>query len=90
MVVHILTESSDPVDTGGPPAVVGFVVGRGIGNAVTRNRVKRRLRHAVADRIERLPGMMVVVRANPAAARVDFPRMCADLDRCLSRVAAAR
>jgi ribonuclease P protein component len=48
---------------------VGFVVGRPVGPAVTRNEVRRRLRHLIADRIERLPhGARLVVRATPAAA----------------------
>jgi ribonuclease P protein component len=48
---------------------VGLVVGKKIGDAVTRNRVKRRIRHAVRPELDRLPpGTRVVVRALPAAA----------------------
>lgn len=52
--------------------VVGFVVSKAVGNAVVRNRVKRRLRHLVATELSARPslpnGTSVVVRALPAAA----------------------
>jgi len=52
-----------------PGVRVGFVVSRAVGGAVTRNRVKRRLRHLAADRLPRTPaGVDLVVRALPAAA----------------------
>lgn len=52
-----------------PPAQVGFVVSKAVGNAVTRNRTKRRLRHLVAARLAGLPPTArVVVRALPAAS----------------------
>ena len=49
---------------------VGFVVPRAVGPAVARNRVRRRLRHLLRDRLDRLPaGSRLVVRVLPAAAR---------------------
>jgi len=48
---------------------VGFVVSKAVGNAVTRNRVKRRLRHLAAGELDATPGGVdVVVRALPASA----------------------
>jgi ribonuclease P protein component len=54
---------------------VGLVVSKAVGNAVTRNRVKRRLRHLAARHLVgsspaagRPPGIDVVLRALPAAA----------------------
>lgn len=71
------------------PALVGFVVSRAVGSAVARNRVKRRLREAVHRRVEDLPdGVLVVVRANPAAARATWPQLCQDVDAGLSRLLA--
>src|SRR5215211_1210480 len=49
--------------------LVGFVVSRGIGSAVVRNRVRRRLRHLVAERLATTPaGTDIVVRALPRSA----------------------
>jgi ribonuclease P protein component len=48
---------------------VGFVVSKAVGNAVTRNRVKRRLRHLAAAELAGTPGGVdVVVRALPRSA----------------------
>ncbi|MDO5067577.1 MAG: ribonuclease P protein component [Propionibacteriaceae bacterium] len=63
VVVHVAVAAQNPPG----PARVGFVVSKAVGNAVIRNRVKRRLRHLVASRPE-TTGLDVVVRALPAAA----------------------
>ena len=48
---------------------VGFVVGKTVGNAVTRNRVRRRLRHLAAAELPGTPEpVRIVVRALPRAA----------------------
>jgi ribonuclease P protein component len=69
------------------PALVGLVVSRAVGPAVTRTRVKRRLRHLAAARLERLrPGSLLVVRANPSSAAASSAALAVDLDRALDRV----
>jgi ribonuclease P protein component len=83
LVVHLAPEA--PV-----PLRVGFVVSKAVGNAVVRNRVKRRLRHLVRDRLSglsRLPDAgALVVRALPASASASTAELARDLDRCLGRV----
>lgn len=50
-------------------AHVGFVVSKAVGNAVTRNRVKRRLRHLAAAQLATTSrGVDLVVRALPRSA----------------------
>jgi ribonuclease P protein component len=71
------------------PARIGFVVSRAVGNAVVRNRVKRRLRHLAGEHLaalQELPGAAVlVVRAQPAAARASHAELRRDLARCLGK-----
>lgn len=74
-----------------PPVLVGFVVSKAVGPAVTRNLVKRRLRHLMAERIDELtPGGVVVVRALPASAAVSYGRLGEDLDAALRKLRSGR
>ena len=85
LVVHLASRTGDG---DARPARVGFAVSRAVGIAVTRNRVKRRLRHLMRERVAALPaGSLVVVRALPAAATASYAALAADLDACLARVA---
>jgi len=69
------------------PARVGFVVSRAVGPAVTRNRVKRRLRALMRGYLQSLPdGSLLVVRANAAAAHASHLDLAADLDSVISRL----
>lgn len=90
MVVHLATGNVDK-PTSGPvgrePVRVGFVVSKAVGPAVTRNRVKRRLRHLMRERVAGLAdGSLLVVRAQPAAAGATYADLGEELDRCLARV----
>ncbi|HEX8781333.1 MAG TPA: ribonuclease P protein component [Nocardioides sp.] len=89
LVVHVSVESGGDDSPSTTRSLVGFVVSKAVGNAVVRNRVKRRLRHLCRDelgRLESVPGrVVVVVRALPAAAGASYAELGADLGRCLQR-----
>ena len=82
LVVHLLRPDDPPA----PSALVGFVVSKAVGNAVVRDRVKRRLRSLVRERLPSLPeGSRLVVRALPASANVDSEALGLELDQAWAR-----
>ncbi len=84
LVVHLVRPNVDKATSG--PTRVGFVVAKSVGPAVVRNRVKRRLRHLMRDRLTAVPdGSLLVIRALPAAADAEFGELAGELDRCLGR-----
>jgi ribonuclease P protein component len=84
IVVHAVTGPSDR------PPRAGFVVGRVVGDAVTRNRMRRQLRHLMAAHLDRIPaGTDLVVRALPSAARLSRQELAGSLSRVLDRAVAA-
>ncbi|MFI0356559.1 ribonuclease P protein component [Actinomadura sp. 9N407] len=85
VVVHLLRRDDVPGDETGP--LVGFIVARTVGNAVVRNRVRRRLRHLMRDHLHRLPrGSLLVVRANPASGTARHDELAADLESAIERL----
>ncbi len=59
-----------------PHTRAGFTVSGKVGNAVARNRVRRRLRELFRTRREKLPkGLDVVFIARQSAAAADFRRL---------------
>jgi ribonuclease P protein component len=82
LVAHVML----PGVADGSATSVGFVVNRGVGSAVDRNRVKRRLRHLMRSRISEVPaGSRIVIRALPAASAATSGTLSIDLDEALSR-----
>jgi ribonuclease P protein component len=80
VVVHLEL----PPDAPGARSQAGFVVSRAVGSAVVRNRVRRRLRHLVRERLTELPaGARLVVRANAGAARASGADLGQQLDAAL-------
>jgi ribonuclease P protein component len=66
-------------------ARLGFAIPKGVGGAVVRNTVRRRLRAALQPRRAELAGFDVVVSTSPEAATQTFAQLDADLARCLER-----
>ena len=86
LVLHVVQR--DGPESAGPR--IGFVVSRAVGNAVVRNRVKRRLRHLAQEHLASLPGSAVlVVRALPPAAGGTSAELARDFSRCLARLETA-
>ena len=82
LVTHVLSGDGEATS-------VGLVVSKSVGTAVVRNRVKRRLRHLVRERLDRFPaGSRVVVRALPPAGDASSATLAHDLDAALSRAGA--
>ncbi|GMQ85483.1 MAG: hypothetical protein BMS9Abin07_1049 [Acidimicrobiia bacterium] len=65
------------------PAQVGIVAGRGVGNAVCRNRAKRRLREALAV-VGLRPSTAYVVIASPEVVAMPFDRLVSRLGEAVA------
>jgi ribonuclease P protein component len=81
LVLHLRTTA------GTAPSRAGFVVGRNVGTAVVRNRIRRQLRHLIAPRLVDLPvGTDLVLRALPAASTLSRRELAATLTALLERL----
>jgi ribonuclease P protein component len=65
---------------------LAFAIGKRVGNAVVRNRLRRRLREA-ARRLEVLPAGLYLVRAKPDAAGLSFQEISDHLRQAVSLLA---
>ncbi|HEX9447021.1 MAG TPA: ribonuclease P protein component [Dongiaceae bacterium] len=85
--VTIDTASASPAAA---PMRVGFTASRKVGNAVKRNRAKRRLRAAVDLVIEQhgAPGHDVVLIARQSTLTREFPALIQDLTKGLQKLGA--
>ncbi|HLZ22735.1 MAG TPA: ribonuclease P protein component [Ktedonobacterales bacterium] len=69
-----------------PPTRIGFSVSKRVGNAVIRNRVKRRLREAARHMLtDLLPGWDIVLGARSAAAAADYATLDTTVRELLAR-----
>jgi ribonuclease P protein component len=67
-------------------ARIGFTVSRALGDAVERNRIRRRMREAVRQHYSRLAGELVDVVINPrkTVLRVDFTALSQEVARAFT------
>jgi ribonuclease P protein component len=80
----VLDVSAVRISTAPEPPRVAYAVGRRVGNAVVRNRVRRRLRAAVQESAELLqPGCGYLVGARPKAADATYAQLRTDLTAAL-------
>lgn len=69
------------------PARFGFIVSKAVGNAVTRNLVRRRLKTIVQRNInDGLGGVDVVFRMLPASATASFSDLEVEANRALRKL----
>jgi len=71
-------------------ARVGIAVSSKVGQAVVRNRVKRRLREAIRHELSGLPAIDLVLIARPSATQATVAELRSWLRRAGSRIAADR
>ncbi|MBS1699059.1 MAG: ribonuclease P protein component [Actinobacteria bacterium] len=67
------------------PVRFGFIVSKQVGNAVTRNTIRRRLKDVCARQLPLPDGLDVVIRALPSAADARFADLLSDVDHALAR-----
>lgn len=85
VVVHRHDGAAGLARFGGPR--VGLVVSKAVGNAVTRHRVSRQLRHAAGPILADLPrGADLVIRALPASAEASTERLGRDIAKALRKL----
>jgi ribonuclease P protein component len=71
---------------GGPR--IGFTVGKMLGGAVERNRIKRRMREAVRRECYRLPAPVdVVFNPKKSVAQLDFEELSGEVSRTFQKIA---
>jgi ribonuclease P protein component len=75
-------------DAAANPPRIGYAVGRALGTAVDRNRVRRRLRALMADaaRAGRIPGGLYLVGTRSGAVSSPSANLAVDLDRLLTMI----
>ncbi|MGV8894994.1 MAG: ribonuclease P protein component [Rhodoglobus sp.] len=79
-IVHILDHHSMN------PTRFGFIVTKAVGNAVTRNRVRRRLRAVGREMLPEIgAGKDIVIRALPGSPEVDWDTLQAEITKSIHR-----
>lgn len=69
------------------PARVGFTVGRVLGGAVERNRIRRRMREAVRLNLAAIGGGVdVVIHPKKSALTADFAELCEEVGKAFGKI----
>ncbi len=78
-------------DPAGDRPRLAFAIGRRVGEAVVRNRLRRQLRHAAADIARRQPGALppgaYLVRVDPTVTSSSYQDLAACLSTALAHIA---
>jgi len=68
-----------------PHSRIGYAVSRRVGSAVTRNRIKRRLREIVRD-LPIVPGFDIVAVPQASSRTASFRELMRDTERCIAKL----
>jgi len=76
-------------DTAGPR--IGFTVGKVLGGAVERNRIRRRMKAAVQRHLAGFRGPLdVVMHPRKSVLNIDFPRLDAEIEQIMAAIQKGR
>jgi ribonuclease P protein component len=92
IVMHVAPSAGPLIGESAPapaPTRFGFVVSKAVGNAPTRNAVKRRLKALARPLAETLQGD-VIFRALPSASTSTWQTLSADVDACVEKYSKGR
>lgn len=77
--VHAFPNDSDT-------ARLGLSVSKKVGNAIVRNKVRRRLKEIFRERSQEIKGLDIVISARPPASEANFGELCEEFERSLRRL----
>jgi ribonuclease P protein component len=68
-------------------AHVGYAIGRNVGGAVLRNRIRRQLRSLLESRSDQLPAGWYLVGVQPRVSAMSWTDLGATVDQLVAKVA---
>ncbi|MEY4024547.1 MAG: ribonuclease protein component [Actinomycetota bacterium] len=73
-------------DSSLPGAHVGYAIGRNVGGAVLRNRIRRQLRSLLEAKSDRMPAGWYLVGVQPRVGAMSWTELGATVDQLLAKV----
>ena len=74
-------------DSSLPSAHVGYAIGRNVGGAVLRNRIRRQLRSLLEAKSDQLPAGWYLVGVQPRVSAMSWTDLGATVDQLVAKVA---
>ena len=74
-------------DSSLPGAHVGYAIGRNVGGAVLRNRIRRQLRSLLETKSDQLPAGWYLVGTQPRVGTMSWTDLGATVDQLVAKVA---
>ena len=73
-------------DSSLPNAHVGYAIGRNVGGAVLRNRIRRQLRSLLEAKSDQLPAGWYLVGAQPRVGAMSWTELGSTVDQLVAKV----